>query len=67
MSLFSIYYYLDSHDMCQAVSLRPLIGENHFQSRGNPCGICADKVALGQFFFSSCTWGLPLSGVLISP
>jgi hypothetical protein len=51
MSLFSVYYYPESRDMCQAVSLLPLIGETHFQSQGNPCGICADKVTLGQVFF----------------
>jgi hypothetical protein len=45
--------------MCQAV--RPLIGETHFQTQGNPCGVCADKVALAQVFSPSESFGLPLS------
>jgi hypothetical protein len=36
--------------MAQAVSRRPLTAEARVSARVNPCGICGDKVALGQVF-----------------
>jgi len=60
--LISTNVMLQSSVTARAVSLRPLSTASRLRSRVSPCGICGDKVVLGQVPLSV-RWFSPVSTV----